>query len=168
MAALSLLAVAGCSSGPIIPQTLQVPAGQKLLLHAYGKGVQIYTCASNSKAPSNFVWKLKGPEATLFDKCGNVIGSHYSGPTWENDRDASEVVGEMLQSKPSPVANAIPWLLIRTKSTQGTGLFHDVTYIQRVNTKGGLPPLIVHNEAHLGEEVRVRYTAEYFFYRTER
>ena len=67
-----------------------------------------------------------------------------------------------------PVADAIPWLLIRAKSTQGSGLFHDVTYIQRVNTRGGLPPLAVHNEAHLGEEVRVRYTAEYFFYRTEK
>ena len=168
MAALSLLAVAGCISDPIIPQTLQVPAGQKFLLRAYGKGVQIYTCDSNSNDPSKLVWKLKGPEAALFDPCGNLIGSHYSGPTWENDRDASQVVGEILRSNPSPLTNAIPWLLIRAKSTQGSGLFHDVTYIQRVNTRGGLPPLIVHNDAHLGEEVRVRYTAEYFFYRTEK
>ena len=33
--------------------------------------------------------------------------------------------------------NAIPWLLLKAKSTDGPGTFGKVTYIQRVNTVGG-------------------------------
>jgi hypothetical protein len=38
-----------------------------------------------------------------------------------------------------------------------------VVCIQRVNTSGGLAPSTP--PAQLGEEVRIPYTAEYFFYR---
>ena len=45
------------------------------------------------------------------------------------------------------------------------GIFSKVTYIQRVNTVGGLAPV----EAGLidGETRQVPYTAEYYFYRAE-
>ncbi len=160
----SLLVLSGCVSGPKVPQTLQVPAEQKVLLHAYAKGVQIYVCESNSIDPSNFVWRLKAPEAMLFDENGSVIGSHYSGPTWENDRDGSKVVGEVLQRSAPPVTNTIPWLLVQARATEGPGLFDHVTYIQRVNTTGGLAPATPNQ---LGQEARVPYTAEYYFYRAQ-
>ena len=41
--------------------------------------------------------------------------------------------------------------------------FEGTTYIQRVNTTGGLAPAAVPTQA--GQEVKVPYTAEYFFYR---
>ena len=163
--AMSLFVLAGCVTNPKVPPILQVPAGQKVLLHAYAKGVQIYICASNSVNPLTFVWKLKAPEAMLFEVCGGVIGSHYSGPTWESASDDSKVGGDVLQRSDSPVPNAIPWLLVRAKPTEGPGLFHDVTYIQRVNTTGGLAPTTAADEAHWGKEIRVPYTAEYVFYR---
>ena len=43
------------------------------------------------------------------------------------------------------------------------GEFARVSYIQRVNTVGGLAP--VEAGSVVGEEVRVPYTAEYSFYR---
>lgn len=165
-ACLSLFVIAGCVSIPPLPQSLQVPPGQKVLLHAYAKGVQIYICESNSISPDNVVWKLKTPEATLFDACGNVIGSHYAGPTWELGCDGSKTTGNVIHSVPSPDSTAIPWLLVKTKEPEGLGQLQRVTYVQRVNTTGGLPPATDH--CQVGQEVRSHYTAEYYFYRGPR
>jgi hypothetical protein len=60
-------------------------------------------------------------------------------------------------------ATAIPWLSL-TASGTGPGIFERVTFIQRVNTVGGLAPSTPGSTT--GAEVRVPYTAEYFFYRT--
>jgi len=163
--ALLLLVVCGCASVPKVPPVIRVPAEQKVVLHAYAKGVQIYVCEKISTDSGNFAWKLKAPEATLFEVCGSVVGSHYSGPTWEYDSDGSKVEGAELQRIDSPLPNAIPWLLVKAKSTGGPGRFHNVTYIQRVNTAGGLPPAAVPDKTQWGKEVRVPYTAEYVFYR---
>jgi len=165
--ALSLLLFSGCASTPNVPPILQVPAGQKVFLHAYAQGVQIYVCESSSSDSSNWVWRLKAPEAMLYDGKGNLVGWHYSGPTWEDDRKRSKVVGEVLQHSAAPRTNAIPWLLVQAKSTEGPGRFQRVTYIQRVNTKGGRAPATAADETHRGKEARVPYTAEYYFYRAK-
>lgn len=162
-----LLVLSGCALcdralRPSVPPTLEVPAGQRLLLKVYARGVQIYVCESNPAEPGQVVWKLKAPEAMLFNESDGVIGSHYAGPTWELHRDGSKVIGAIVKRVPSPDATAIPWLLVEAKGTEGMGQFHHVTYIQRVNTQGGLPPTI--GGAYVGQEVRSRYTADYFFY----
>ena len=163
--AVSMLVVSGCVTGPKVPPILQVPVGQNVFLHAYAKGVQIYVCEPSATEPSKFTWKLKAPEAMLFDTCGNVIGSHFAGPTWESDRDGSKFTGEVLQRSLSPTSNAIPWLLLKARATEPPGCFHPVVFIQRVNTTGGLAPRTGADAVHLGMELRVPYTAEYYFYR---
>jgi len=49
--------------------------------------------------------------------------------------------------------------------TEGNGIFSSITFIQRVNTTGGLSP----TEPGLvdGETKESPYTAEYYFYRAE-
>jgi hypothetical protein len=62
--------------------------------------------------------------------------------------------------------NAIPWLLLRVTSRQGTGLLADTTFIQRVETKGGTaPPDAACKKATEGKVVEVPYKADYYFYR---
>ena len=46
------------------------------------------------------------------------------------------------------------------------GRFARLTFIQRVNTIGGTAP--AEAGAFVGDEARVPYTAEYYFYRAER
>jgi hypothetical protein len=65
----------------------------------------------------------------------------------------------------SPDTTASPWLLLETVSTTGPGIFSSVTYIQRLNTSGGLAP--AGPGSAIGELVQVPYTAEYFFYREQ-
>ena len=161
------LALAACASAPrpqaaALPENLKVPDGNTFLLRAAARGAQIYTCKPKAGAsPAAFAWALKAPEAELFDQSGVKIGHHYGGPTWESN-DGSRVVGEMIQA--SPAQGAVAWLLLRAKSHEGAGALANVTYIQRVDTSGGVAPSAGCDEAHAGAEARVEYSANYDFY----
>lgn len=163
--AIGLMLVA-CASAPqpqrgAVPENLRVPGGQPLLLRVAARGVQIYTCKAKAADAAAFAWTLKAPEAELFDGTGARFGRHYGGPTWES-ADGSRVVGEVVQS--SPVPGAVPWLLLRAKSHEGAGTLAKVTFIQRVDTAGGVAPSEGCDAAHAGAETRVDYSANYAFY----
>src|SRR5262249_20070238 len=136
--------------------TLTVEAGNDLTFHAYAEGVQIYRWDGTA-------WVFLAPEATLYADagCHGRVGIHYAGPTWGSN-SGSKVVGKVSQ-RCTPDTSAIPWLLLASASSQGPGVFDGVTFIQRVNTVGGLAPAAP--GAFDGEVRRVPYTAEYFFYR---
>jgi hypothetical protein len=136
---------------------LEPPAGSKLAFHVYAAGVQIYHWNGAS-------WTFDGPLATLSaDASGkSIVGTHYAGPTWESN-SGGKVIGSVLK-RCTPSPNAIPWLLLGAES-DGPGIFHRVTRIQRVNTVGGNAP--TYSGTVTGEEARVPYTAEYLFYRTK-
>ena len=59
---------------------------------------------------------------------------------------------------------AIPWLLLRASSTTGTGVFTNVTYVQRLNTTGGVAPATGCGASTSGTDTSVAYTADYYFY----
>ena len=69
-----------------------------------------------------------------------------------------------MASYPSPDPTAIPWLLLKAATHAGTGAFADVTFIQRLDTVGGVAPSTGCDAAHLGTEVLVPYRSSYFFY----
>src|SRR5471030_2331653 len=101
------------AADPLVPP----PAGARLLLEAEADGVQIYTCTAKG---AGFEWVLKAPEANLFDKKGLLVATHFAGPTWKTG-DGAAVVGEVVTRADTPAAGAIPWLLLRAKSHEGTG-----------------------------------------------
>lgn len=166
---LSMAGYTTTGGGPVVPANLEVPAGNKLFFHAYAKGVQIYRCTQDLTDTNRFSWVFVAPDADLYARAGysRLVGRHYAGPTWENN-DGSKVTGAKLQQADSPDPDAIPWLLLRSASNTGSGLFNKVTFIQRVNTIGGKAPATVADRAHKGQEVRVAYTAEYYFYQLSR
>ena len=79
-------------------------------------GVQVYSCEPKDQA---FAWTFKAPEANLFDEQGVQVGAHFAGPSWKFS-DAT-IVGEVLSRADAPEKGAIPWLLLKTKSHDGTG-----------------------------------------------
>ncbi|HSY21183.1 MAG TPA: DUF3455 domain-containing protein [Polyangiaceae bacterium] len=147
---------------PATPDAIAV-AGAPVLLKAAAKGVQVYACKAKEAAPSTFEWTLTGPDAQLFDDRGQPIGKHYAGPTWELT-DGSKVIGKLHGKVDAPDPNAIPWLSLDAKETQGSGLLTHVKNIQRVATAGGKAPATGCDAAHAGAETRVDYTATYYFY----
>src|SRR5438270_908002 len=161
MLAASLLACAGNARAdrtPTVPTAIAVPDGNKVEFHAYGVGVQIYAWNATTHA-----WVFKAPAAVLYDSDGNVVGIHYAGPTWETE-SGSKVVGAKIAAA-TVDTNAIPWLLLQAKTADGPGVLADTTYVQRVNTVGGLAPSTAGSTD--GELARVPYTAEYYFYRSQ-
>jgi hypothetical protein len=145
-----------------IPAPLRVPTNLQATLRAQAAGVQIYQCRAAKADAARVEWQLKGPEADLSEN-GKTIGKHYAGPTWEAV-DGSKVIGEVVAQAKSPDPNAVAWLLLSAKSTSGNGVFSHVRFIQRLHTVGGIAPAVGCDQASVGTEVRVSYTAEYWFY----
>jgi hypothetical protein len=168
----AFLAVSGCTSGPAIiqpdvPANLRPPSGEVLFLEARASGVQIYECALKPGQPLTYAWVFRGPEAALVDPSGRSLGKHYAGPTWESN-DGSSVVGAVKAQYSGPSANAIPWLLLTTKATAGSGTFSATTSIQRLRTVGGVAPSEACSASNAAQLARVPYTATYYFYRAAR
>ncbi|HMD07696.1 MAG TPA: DUF3455 domain-containing protein [Candidatus Acidoferrum sp.] len=148
------------ASAQQVPQQLQPPAGEQLLLRVHAKGDQIYICKEGA---TEFSWGLKAPDAQLFDKDGKPFGKHFAGPSWEAN-DGSRVTGKAVANVPSPNADSIPWLLINIVSHEGNGVLSHATSIQRLNTKGGKGPASACDASHADQELRVPYSADYLFY----
>jgi hypothetical protein len=146
-----------------VPSELMPPASDVLLVELGARGVQIYTCAAKAEDPSAYVWTFKAPQAELFNDDGEVVGSHFAGPTWQA-QDGSSVKGAVVARAAAPSKNAIPWLLLEAKSHDGDGVFSTISHIQRLDTKGGVAPSKGCDATHAGEEVRVPYKATYVFY----
>ena len=153
----------GIAADPV-PDALKAPAGQVLAIAARGVGVQIYACTPAKDDPIHYAWTLKAPEAELRDESGKPLGKHYGGPTWQAV-DGSKVVGELVAKTEGSDATAIPWLLLRAKSTSGPGVFSGITSIQRLRTVGGKAPTTGCDAEHSGTETRIPYSADYHFYK---
>jgi hypothetical protein len=146
---------------PDVPDAIQAPTGEEVVLLAHATGSQIYTCQAG--ADGKFSWTLKGPDAELHDRKDKVIGQHFAGPAWKL-KDGSEVTGKAVAHVDSLDAQSIPWLLVKVVSHSGTGQLANVTSIQRVHTHGGQPPAEGCDAAHRDAETKSAYTADYYFY----
>ena len=154
---------AGAITAPGVPPSLAVPAGNVLYAVGHARGYQVYQCQAQN---DGFGWVLLYPYAGLTDDQGGSFALHYAGPSWRA-ADGSTVVGARVASAPAPSGTAIPWLLLRATSTSGPpgGTFSSTTFIQRINTTGGLAPATGCDASHVGATTAVFYTADYYFYR---
>jgi len=150
-----------------VPAALDPPADATIAFGFAAQGVQIYTCTAAGPAVPPAVtpgptFTLKAPHAVLSDG-PQVRAVHFAGPSWQA-LDGSLITGAKVASSPSPDPTAIPWLLLKAATHAGTGAFADVTFIQRLDTVGGVAPSTGCDDAHLGTEVLVPYRSSYFFY----
>ncbi len=98
-----------------MPAALALSSDEVVALKLVARGTQNYDCRSKQGAPEQYEWAFLAPEAELFDDGGKKVGKHYAGPTWENTKDGSKVVGEVKARADSPEPDAIPWLLLAVK-----------------------------------------------------
>jgi hypothetical protein len=167
---------------PATPANIQVPAGNRAFLVGHASGTQNYICLPSA---SGFAWTLFGPQATLFDDHDRQITTHFLSanpdenfvlrPTWQHSRDTSAVWGQAIQTSTDAsfvAPDAIPWLLLRVVGGEdgpgGGDKLTRATYLQRVNTEGGLAPATgCDEETHVGSRAFVPYTADYVFYKAK-
>jgi hypothetical protein len=151
-------------AAPAVPGEIRVPDGHKPFLLGHAIGVQIQACNATA---AGYKWGLVAPRANLYDDTGKLLATHYGGPTWEA-RDGSTVIGQRDTGVPVD-PTAIDWLRLTAASTtagpDGDRL-EDTTYIQRINTTGGLPPAPADcNADTAGTRTEVPYTADYVFWK---
>jgi hypothetical protein len=152
-----------------MPAGLAPAADQALLRIFPAEGVQIYRCTA--AANGTIAWVFESPDALLlsnddWDDEGErrIVGHHYVGPVWEFKDRSTVKAAKVAAATPDP--SAIPWLLLVANAHGGSGLFTDVTSIQRLETAGGTAPASGCDATTVGTAARVAYTARYFMYRT--
>lgn len=134
-----------------VPDAIKVPAGNKKIATMPAQGVQTYQCTGGT-------WVFLQPDAVLRNR-GRAEVLHSRGPVWTSVRDGSSVTAAAAAN--SPVPNVIPQLLLKSTGNRGPGIFAGVTFIQRLNTTGGLAPAGTCTE---GATTSVPYTADYTFW----
>ena len=159
--------VSGCTTmempAPVVPTAIAVPAGNKVAMRAVGAGDLRYECKAKAIDANAFEWVFTGPNAVLSDMSQKAIGKYYGGPTWES-MDGSKVTGKQLAISPSAAGN-IPMQLVQANPATGSGAMTGVTYIQRVNTIGGVAPALPCDATKVGSKQLVKYQADYVFYK---
>ena len=138
---------------------IKAPSDQQPVLQLTAQGVQIFRCEKRDAA---LVWSFRQPEAELFDAGGKAVGKHGASFSFEHV-DGSRLVATIVANDEAPQSTDLRWLLMTTRS-YNRGAFERVSYVQRVNTKGGQPPARC-DTAQSGQLLRVDFTADFIFYR---
>jgi hypothetical protein len=161
---------------PTVPDNLVVTEGTPYLM-ARAEGTQNYVCLPTS---SGYTWTFFGPQATLFGVGDQQVTTHFLSPnpaesgtpraTWQHSGDTSTVWAAAIANSTDSsfvAPGAIPWLLLRVVGSEGAGgTLTATTYIQRVNTAGGIAPVTGCKSAKdTGKKSLVTYTTDYVFYR---
>ena len=181
----------GITPPPLPAGMAPVPAGNTLFLGTHGVGTQNYVCRPSG---AGVAYVLFTPEATLFSEDGGQVITHNFSPnpfepntdpkvvadgtiraTWQY-RDTSVVWAKLHPSGPDGSGavivdqTAIAWLLLDGVRSQngptGGDKLTGTTFIQRLNTTGGLAPSTgCSSLTDVGNQAFVKYTADYFFYK---
>ena len=177
---------------PPVPDRIKAPEGAEAFLIGHARGTQNYVCLSTA---SGFAWTLFTPDATLFRAGGKQIITHVFRPNpcetntnprvvangtiraaWQHS-DSSTVWAGTTPAQTATTATdpdfvkqgAVAWLGLTVVGAQdgptGGDTLTNTTFIQRVNTEGGLAPLTGCAQlADVGKEAFMPYRADYVFY----
>jgi hypothetical protein len=139
---------------------IKVPDGHVPVLQLTARGVQVFRCEQRNG--KEWGWWFRQPEALLSDARGQPAGRHGADFSFEHV-DGSRLVGTVLASDAAPQDGDLRWLLLSTRS-YGAGALAGVTHVQRINTRGGVPPLLC-EARQAGQLLRVDFSADFVFYR---
>ncbi|MES1162724.1 MAG: DUF3455 domain-containing protein [Rhizobacter sp.] len=159
-----------CASAPTmmrvdnaaLPEAVRAPMGQKQLMATTGVGEITYECREKKDMAGAHEWAFVGPVATLYSGDKKTVGKYYAGPTWEA-ADGSKVSGKQVAVAPA-MPGSIPLQLVKADPAMGAGAMTGVSYIQRLNTKGGVAPAMGCDAMSKGKRQQVAYEADYVFY----
>ena len=184
---------------PNLPASLAVLPPNHPFLLGKAKGTQNYVClpaGADAAGSPTFAWKLFTPEATLFSddsRDPKQLITHFFSPdpdesntdpftdfhpiraTWQSSRDTSSVWARTFVAGDSVnvTAGAVAWLKLTAVGVQngpdGGDVLAKTTFIQRVNTSGGVAPPADTCDSlqEVGTQAFRPYTADYIFYTDE-
>lgn len=167
---------------PPVPDDVKVEDGNRAFLLGHGVGTQNYICLPSG---ATFAWTLFTPEATLFNDHFKQLTTHFFSvnpnpadngavrATWQHSRDTSIVWAAVtgISTDARFVAQgAVAWLRLQQVGRQegpgGGDTLAVTTFVQRVNTEGGVAPATGCAQlADVGKKAFVPYKADYIFYK---
>ena len=142
---------------PPVPANIQVPAGNKLFLVGHAVGTQNYVCLPSG---AGVAFTLFTPQATLFDDGKQVI-THYFSPNpdlkgWHDSRHVAALARHEHRlgpgaARPTPpptppssnrarLPGSCSTVVGSQNGPTGGDKLTATTFIQRLNTSGGLAP----------------------------
>ena len=168
---------------------MEVLPPNQVFFVGHGVGTQNYVCKPTA---SGVKYVLFTPEATLFDG-DKQITTHYFSPnpdphdpnvdptvvadgairaTWQDSKDGSIVWAraDVVSTDAKFVKpGAVAWVKLTVVGTEdgakGGDTLTKTTFIQRLNTSGGLPPPTgCSGPGDVGNTAFSQYEADYFFY----
>lgn len=164
---------------PDVPVDIRVEAPNVAFLLGHAIGTQNYECQPVASL-GRVGWVLFTPQATLFDDPDGQLTTHFFAPNpeednlvvraaWQDSKDTSAVWGRQTGSV-VVAADAIAWLRLEKAGTQvgptGGTTLAVTTFIQRVNTVGGVAPSTGCDvPTDIGKKAFVPYTADYVFFK---
>ena len=146
-------------------ESIRVPAGNVVVLETTAVGVLNYECRRNAANAGPLAWVLVSPKADLIDRTGKTVGSYSGPPALWTHADGSTVVGSQLAVAPALGGTNIAYQLSKGVAGKDAGAMQDVTYIQRINTKGGADFSKACGEADVGDKLTLPYQADYIFWK---
>jgi hypothetical protein len=147
-----------------LPAAVQVPAGNRVAMETVGAGQISYECREKAAMAGQHEWVFVGPEATLQDRGGRAIGRYFGPPATWALQDGSSLTATQLAVAPA-APGSIPLQLVKANPATGSGALVGVTYIQRVQTRGGVAPALPCSAAEKGQRETVQYQADYVFWK---
>jgi hypothetical protein len=145
-----------------LPEAVRVPGGEMQKMWTVGVGEITYECREKAAMAGQYEWAFVAPMAALRDARGRAVGTYYGGPTWEAG-DGSKVTGKQVAVAPG-AAGSIPLQLVKAEPAMGMGAMQGTTFIQRLNTQGGVAPMAACSAGNRGARQQVAYQADYVFY----
>ncbi len=144
---------------------IQVPAGHVVALETTATGLLNYECKASPGTAGGTGWVLVSPQAELVDRTGKQV-VRYSGPpaTWTH-ADGSSVVGQQVAVAPRPGATNLAYQLSTGKPGASAGALQNITYIQRIKTKGGQDLSKACTSNDVGDKLTLPYQADYIFWK---
>lgn len=181
-------------ASPKTPDGITPGAGNTAFLEGHAFGTQGYTCLPTSDGGTAWNTNARPEATLFVDFFGKQVqiithfasineNPHDSTPlpvplggnaTWQGSLDTSKVwaakTGQIDAGTDAscPNTGAIPCLLLQSVGNQegptGGKLLAKVTFVQRLNTKGGAAPTTA---CSVGQTQLQPYTADYYFFRAE-
>jgi hypothetical protein len=180
---------------PTTPASITPPAGNTAFLEGHARGTQGYTClpiatgaswtVNGARPEATLFTKFFGqdvqiithflsPDANPNENAPSPLA--FANATWQSSFDTSKVWAQTVHSivagtDPNSCshANSIPCLLLQsvgnTEGPTGGKLLAKTTFVQRLNTQGGVAPTTGCSVAgDVGKQTLVPYSADYYFF----
>jgi len=156
----------GAPPDPLAPElrfftNIRAPETHDAVFQLKGAGVQIFRCERLGGA-AGYGWRYQSPDAWLLNAAGEPVAKHGAHFSFQHN-DGSLLAGSVLGHDAAPSDVDLPWLLMSTRA-YGRGMFAGVTHVQRVRTRGGMPPAHCLPDQQ-NQLLRVGFEADFIFYK---